>query len=180
MATHSSVLAWRIPGTGEPGGLPSVGSHRVGHDWSDLVVVAVTMQNSMEVFKKPEANTGSAFSLQSFHPERNHHSKWHRLLSAPCSTVYIDWDTEASTMPIISCMEKEDVAYTYILYIHTHILDWWAIIVNKYWFSILFNCAIVSVNFGNINTILKFPLPFLILWSFSNMQYYFLINLLNK
>ena len=31
MATHSSVLAWRIPGTGEPGGLPSMGSHRVGH-----------------------------------------------------------------------------------------------------------------------------------------------------
>ena len=39
MTTHSSVLAWRIPGTGEPGGLPSMGSHRVGHDWSDLVVV---------------------------------------------------------------------------------------------------------------------------------------------
>ena len=36
MATHSSVLAWRIPGTGEPGGLPSLGSHRVGYDWSDL------------------------------------------------------------------------------------------------------------------------------------------------
>ena len=36
MATHSSVLAWRIPWMGEPGGLPSVGSHRVGHDWSDL------------------------------------------------------------------------------------------------------------------------------------------------
>ena len=32
MATHSSVLAWRIPGTGEPGGLPSVGSHKVRHD----------------------------------------------------------------------------------------------------------------------------------------------------
>ena len=32
MATHSSVLAWRIPGTGQPGGLPSMGSHRVGHD----------------------------------------------------------------------------------------------------------------------------------------------------
>ena len=32
MATHSSVLAWRIPGTGEPGGLPPMGSHRVGHD----------------------------------------------------------------------------------------------------------------------------------------------------
>ena len=36
MATHSSVLAWRIPGTGEPGGLLSMGSYRVGHDWSDL------------------------------------------------------------------------------------------------------------------------------------------------
>ena len=32
MSTHSSILAWRIPGTGEPGGLPSMGSHRVGHD----------------------------------------------------------------------------------------------------------------------------------------------------
>ena len=41
MATHSSVLAWRIPGTGEPGGLSSMGSHRVGHDWSDLAVVVV-------------------------------------------------------------------------------------------------------------------------------------------
>ena len=40
MATHSSVLAWRIPGMGEPGGLPSVGSHAVGHDWSDLAAAA--------------------------------------------------------------------------------------------------------------------------------------------
>ena len=36
MATHSSVLAWSIPGMQEPGGLPSMGSHRVGHNWSDL------------------------------------------------------------------------------------------------------------------------------------------------
>ena len=36
MATHSSVPAWRIPGTGEPGGLLSMGSHRVGYDWSDF------------------------------------------------------------------------------------------------------------------------------------------------
>ena len=40
MATHSSVLARRIPGTGEPGGLPSLGSHRVGHDCSDLAAAA--------------------------------------------------------------------------------------------------------------------------------------------
>ena len=40
MATHSSVLAWRTPGTGEPGELPSMGLHRVGHDWSDLAAAA--------------------------------------------------------------------------------------------------------------------------------------------
>ena len=40
MATQSSVVAWRIPGTEEPGGLPSMGSHRVGHDWSDLAAAA--------------------------------------------------------------------------------------------------------------------------------------------
>ena len=41
MATHFSVLAWRIPRTGEPGALPSMGSHRVGHDWSDLAAAAI-------------------------------------------------------------------------------------------------------------------------------------------
>ena len=40
MATHSSILAWRIPGMGEPGGLPSIGLHRVGHDWSDLAAAS--------------------------------------------------------------------------------------------------------------------------------------------
>ena len=40
MATHSSVLAWRIPGTEGPSGLPSMGSHRVGHGWSDLAAAA--------------------------------------------------------------------------------------------------------------------------------------------
>ena len=45
MATHSSVLAWRIPGTWEPGGLPPMGSHRVGHDWSDLAAVAAELSS---------------------------------------------------------------------------------------------------------------------------------------
>ena len=43
MATHSSVLAWRIPGMGKPGGLPSMRSHRVGHDWSDLAAAAAAI-----------------------------------------------------------------------------------------------------------------------------------------
>ena len=44
MATHSSVLAWRIPGTGEPGGLLSMGSHRAGHNRSDLAAAAAGLR----------------------------------------------------------------------------------------------------------------------------------------
>ena len=43
MAPHSTVLAWRIPGKGEPGGLPSMGSNRVGHDGSDLAAAAAAV-----------------------------------------------------------------------------------------------------------------------------------------
>ena len=57
MATHSSVLAWRIPGMGEPDGLPSMGSHRVGHDWSDLAAAAASAlwatHPAMAPFKHP-------------------------------------------------------------------------------------------------------------------------------
>ena len=52
MATHSSVLVWRILGTGEPGGLPSMGSHRVGHNWSNLaaaVAAAVCVRMKVKV-----------------------------------------------------------------------------------------------------------------------------------
>ena len=49
MATHSSVLAWRIPGTGEPGGLLSMGSHRVRHDWSDLAAAAAAYNSTYKV-----------------------------------------------------------------------------------------------------------------------------------
>ena len=45
MAAHFSILAWRIPGTGEPGGLTSMGSHRVGQDWSDLAAGAAAYTN---------------------------------------------------------------------------------------------------------------------------------------
>ena len=46
MAIHSSILAWRIPGTEEPCGLPSLGSHRVGHDWCNLAAAAVIIHNA--------------------------------------------------------------------------------------------------------------------------------------
>ena len=55
MATHSSVLAWRIPGIAEPGGLPSMGSHRVGHDRSDLAAAAAV--ETFLVVKMVRGNT---------------------------------------------------------------------------------------------------------------------------
>ena len=65
MATHSSVLAWRIPGTVEPGGLPSMGSHRVGHDWSDLAAAA---------------------NYQNFYLKQS--QQWHKVRCA-CSILFI-------------------------------------------------------------------------------------------
>ena len=57
MATHSSVLAWRIPGTGEPGGLPSMGLHRVGHAWSDLAAAAAAAHMGGHYYQKCEVIT---------------------------------------------------------------------------------------------------------------------------
>ena len=57
MATHSSVLAWRIPGMGEPGRLPSVGSHRIGHNWSDLAAAAA-MKNRKKAKEKKADRQG--------------------------------------------------------------------------------------------------------------------------
>ena len=57
--THSSVLAWRIPGMGEPGGLPSMGSHRVGHDSSDLAAAV-----QVAVFLPLRWSPGTAGSLE--------------------------------------------------------------------------------------------------------------------
>ena len=60
MATHSSVLAWRIPGTGEPGGLASMGLHRVGHDWSGLAA-ACSFSNSWVHSRQSAFSQGNAW-----------------------------------------------------------------------------------------------------------------------
>ena len=58
MATHSRTLAWRIPGTGEPGGLPSLGLHRVGHNWSDLAAAAAAVNSTGEDCLNADRGTG--------------------------------------------------------------------------------------------------------------------------
>ena len=71
MATRSNVFAWRIPGMGEPGGLPSVGSHRVGHNWSDLAAAAAAVKN-------PPANAGDVRAPSSIPTSRRSPGGGHR------------------------------------------------------------------------------------------------------
>ena len=86
MAAHSSVLAWRIPGTREPGGLLSMGSHRVRHDWSDLAAAAaLCVRHFLELeiyqcFQESNSTLGEFSVLLSFFKE-NH--RQHSMLLLP-------------------------------------------------------------------------------------------------
>ena len=66
MATHSRILAWRIPGMGEPGGLLFMGSHRVGHNWSDLAAAAAAAPLFIAI--NPSPSTSSCLHAQSCDP----------------------------------------------------------------------------------------------------------------
>ena len=75
MASHSSTLAWRIPGMAEPGGQPSMGSHRVGHDWSDLAAKShwrLGLQHT-KIWGQNPAAKGSSFKL------KDSHSSYHSM-----------------------------------------------------------------------------------------------------
>ena len=63
MAPQSNTLAWRIPGTGEPGGLPSMGLHRVAHDWSDLAAAAAVLFPSTTYWRDCLFSTMYSFLL---------------------------------------------------------------------------------------------------------------------
>ena len=84
MATHSSVLARRIPGMAEPGGLPSVGSHRVGHDWSDLAAAAAVLIPRLSKMQKLRLSVCGG----------DDHLRWtetiygRNLIKATCSNFY--------------------------------------------------------------------------------------------
>ena len=99
MATHSSVLAWRIPWTEEPGGLQSMGSHRVGHNWSDLAAAAACshsreysdVHSYRNILKREHSQTWKAclhvISLTSLHSHLNSHKNTHILMGLHTDTV---------------------------------------------------------------------------------------------
>ena len=67
MATHSSVLAWRVPGTGVPGGLPYLGPHRVGHDRNDLAAAGLPVHHQLPEFTQTHIHRVSD-AIQASHP----------------------------------------------------------------------------------------------------------------
>ena len=67
MVTHSSVLAWRIPGTVEPGRLPFMESHRVGHNRSDLAAAAAAEKHGLQGNLRLEVHTVKAMGFSSSH-----------------------------------------------------------------------------------------------------------------
>ena len=100
MATHSSVLAWRIPGTEEPGGLLSMGSHRVGHDWCDLAVAAAAVHRFpseapyhlvSQIAPSTPHHWGSASALKYKILENSFRIDWlgHDILPQPNIVFYI-------------------------------------------------------------------------------------------
>ena len=105
MATHSSVLAWRIPGTGDPGGLPSLGSHRVRHDWSDLAAAAAVYISSVQFSCSVVSDSVRPHGLQ--HSRLPCPSPAPRVCSNSCPLSW--WyhpAVSSSVIPFSSCLQS--------------------------------------------------------------------------
>ena len=103
MATHSSVLAWRIPGMGELGGLPSVGSHRDRHDWSDLAV-AVSETDDIQTL------WSSHFLLESA-PWRKYCVYEHKEIYSSSTVVFLETTRDRKQAKCPSIKEKKALAF---------------------------------------------------------------------
>ena len=136
MATHSSILAWRIPGTEEPGGLPSMGSHRVGHKWSDLAAA------------RPFLYSFSVYSCHLF------------LISSVSvrSLPFLSFIVPifAWNVPLISPLFLRSLVFPVLLFSSTSLHY---LLRKPFYLSLLFSVTLYSV--GNI---LPFLLCFLLLW----------------
>ena len=126
MATRSSVLAWRIPGTVEPEGLPSMGSHRVGHDWNDLAAATVSKLYTeisylkdickAKISRPPQiANTKTGWTFGSFRPPSLFLFKWSAF---PGAFVY------AWVCFCLFCFAFQQISFLSPKYTHQSNL-WW-------------------------------------------------------
>ena len=123
MATHSSVLAWRTPGTGEPGGLPSMGSHRVEHDWSDLAAAA------WRSIRPSRTNTKKRCPLHHRELEcknRKSRDTWN-------NRQVWSWSTKWSRAKANRVLPREHPPTTQEKTLHMDITDIWTLTYGQYW-----------------------------------------------
>ena len=141
MATHSSVLAWRIPGTGEPCGLPSVGSHRVRHDCSDLAQHSIAQHISQVSHKKFNRNTKLGTRRYGIYPGLCHclsEYSWLSPFSSQGLRFFIykmkitqmrsgvpgDWTEREREVSITVCSDSYLFSFLYLLQIFSLWLSW--------------------------------------------------------
>ena len=110
LATHSSVLSWRIPGMGEPGGLPSMGSHRVEHNWSDL---AATAANSVQ-FSSVVSDSLWSHELQQARPPCPSPTPGVYLNSCP-SSQWCYPAISSSVIPFSSCPQSLPASGSFLM-----------------------------------------------------------------
>jgi len=143
MATHSSVLAWRIPGTGEPGGLPSMGLHRVRHNWSDLVSARYTA---------PGKGNGNPLWYSCLENSMDTGAWWataHRVAKS-CTRLngehtHTKYTTVVHTWPKVEYVYLYIYIYIYIYIFHTFQgLSCWKIITALLWKSLTLLSRVVS------------------------------------
>ena len=116
MATHSNVLAWRISGTGEPGGLPSLGSHRVGHDWSGLAAAAAVgeakdaVKHLTSTRKTPTTKNDPAPNVNSATIEKPCLRKWRMLFECfeGRHEFLLKWIRSAITSCILHVLQAKE------------------------------------------------------------------------
>ena len=126
MATHSSVLAWRVPGTGEPGRLPSMGSHRVRHDWSDLAAAAAAACKSKgypdsSIGKESACNPGDPSSISGSGRSSGEgigyplQYSWSSLVAQLVKNLPAMWETCIQSLGLGDLLEKGKATHSNIL-----------------------------------------------------------------
>ena len=114
MATHSRVLAWRIPGTGEPGELPSMWSHRVGHDWNDLAAAAAAFANRSIFFSVRSVGLYTSFLL------RHNILRFHTVIKWLCGISFIG----TTLMTFLRCLVlRKEQEVKYLLFCAAHKIE---------------------------------------------------------
>ena len=111
MATHSSVLARRIPGTGKPGGLPSMGLHRVGHDWSDLAAAAAAAALGKSCYHFEEGTRLDLYNSTSYYISLCDYRQGDN--SESCHTVILlqlNSRSSCGILPPVTKMQTEEVS----------------------------------------------------------------------